>query len=47
MELLQKTRRPARDIAMECGFGGANYFYTCFKKKTGMTPQAYRDKSGI
>lgn len=43
-EQLQKTQRPARDIAMDCGFGGANYFYTCFKKKMGMTPQAYRDK---
>ena len=44
-EQLLKTQRPARDIAVECGFGGANYFYTSFKKKMGMTPQAYRDKN--
>ena len=44
-EQLLKTQRPARDIAVDCGFSGANYFYTSFKKKMGMTPQAYRDKN--
>lgn len=34
---------PAKEIAENCGFVSTNYFYTFFKKKTGVTPQAYRE----
>lgn len=43
MEQLEKTERPAKEIAENCGFVSTNYFYTFFKKKTGVTPQAYRE----
>lgn len=32
-------------IASLCGFSGANYFCKVFKKATGTTPAAYREKS--
>lgn len=43
LEQLEKTDRPAKEIAENCGFVSTNYFYTFFKKKMGVTPQAYRE----
>lgn len=43
LEQLEKTDRPAKEIAESCGFVSTNYFYTFFKKKMGVTPQAYRE----
>ncbi len=34
-------------IAHECGFPDPCYFYRYFRKKTGMTPAAYRERYGI
>ena len=47
MEQLEKTERPAKEIAENCGFVSTNYFYTFFKKKTGVTPQAYREMAAV
>lgn len=41
---LENTDRPAKEIAEECGFVSTNYFYTYFRKKIGVTPQAYREQ---
>lgn len=41
---LKNTDRPAKEIAEECGFASTNYFYTYFRKKIGVTPQAYREQ---
>lgn len=41
---IQNTQKPIKTIALECGFGEGNYFYTLFKKKMGMSPQVYREK---
>lgn len=41
---LENTDRPAKEIAEECGFASTNYFYTYFRKKIGVTPQAYREQ---
>lgn len=44
MQELSGTNRSAKEIAEEAGFVNSNYFYTYFKKKVGMTPQAYREQ---
>ena len=44
MMQIAQTDRPIKDIVLENGFGTSNYFYTYFKKKTGMTAQVYREK---
>lgn len=44
LEQLEKTERPAKAIAEECGFVSSNYFYTYFRKKIGVTPQMYREQ---
>lgn len=41
---LRETSRTAKVIAEQCGFISSNYFYTYFRKKTGVTPQTYREK---
>ncbi|HJA67187.1 MAG TPA: AraC family transcriptional regulator [Candidatus Mediterraneibacter cottocaccae] len=43
MSELRGTTRPAKEIAEQCGFISSNYFYTYFRKKTGLTPQTYRE----
>lgn len=44
MKELSETNRSAKEIAEDAGFVNSNYFYTYFKKKVGMTPQAYREQ---
>ena len=44
MRGLRETNRPAKEIAEQCGFISSNYFYTYFWKKTGLTPQTYRER---
>lgn len=41
-ELLAATQRTVADIALACGFGDVKFFYTVFKKHTGMLPGDYR-----
>ncbi len=41
-KMLIETNLSARDIGKEVGLNSGSYFYTAFKKYTGMTPDAYR-----
>ncbi len=41
-QLLLTTRLSITEIAEECGFSSANYYYFIFKKKQGLSPSAYR-----
>lgn len=41
-ELLANTRQTGREIASATGFNDARYFYTLFKKRTGLTAEQYR-----
>ncbi|MFD0961033.1 response regulator [Paenibacillus chungangensis] len=43
--LLKQTDIKIQDIASEVGFESAPYFTRLFRKKTGMTPQEYRESS--
>ncbi len=40
--LLLETRDSIDEISKACGFASANYFGLIFKKKTGLSPTAYR-----
>lgn len=40
--LLAGTNQTIDDIALQCGFNDAKYFYSTFKKLTGLTPRQYR-----
>ena len=40
--LLVSTSQTIDDIALQCGFNDAKYFYSIFKKLTGLTPRQYR-----
>ena len=42
MELLSATDKSIMEIAAAVGFGDTGYFSRCFKKRTGITPTAYR-----
>ena len=42
-ELLTNTSLSAKEIAYKIGFEDHEYFFTAFKKKTGMTPIQYRE----
>lgn len=44
-ELLQNTDTPLTEISDRLGFSTKNYFFTFFKKHTGMTPNDYRRKA--
>lgn len=43
MDLLEKTSDNIQNIAKAVGFDSSQYFATFFKKRTGMTPQEYRN----
>jgi AraC-like DNA-binding protein len=42
-ELLTHSDDPIKEIAYKMGFDNPEYFFTLFKKKTGMTPIKYRE----
>lgn len=46
-EMLKNSDVALADIAVLCGFGSQGYFNYVFKKKSGLTPKAYRDKKRI
>ena len=41
--LLEKVEIPLTDIALDCGFSDQSHFTRVFKRRTGMTPGAYRN----
>lgn len=43
--LLENTKRPIADIAIEAGFTDASYFTKTFRQAFGMTPKEWRNKS--
>lgn len=43
--ILRATATPISAVAQATGFTSSNYFSRWFRKKTGMTPQEYRDKT--
>ena len=43
--MLRDTNLSIHQISRENGFANTNYFFTVFKKKTGMTPDQYRKSS--
>lgn len=44
MEYLRTTDRKMYQIAKSVGYDNTKYFFRVFKKKTGMTPEQYREK---
>ena len=42
-EALTNTSLPVKEVAFEMGFDNYDYFFTAFRRITGMTPSAYRD----
>ncbi len=44
-EMLRKTEMTVKEIAEECGYSYSNYFIKVFSKKTGMTPQEWREET--
>ena len=44
IKLLLTTNDSITDIAYQCGFGSTSYFIEKFKKKSGVSPLAYRKK---
>jgi AraC-like DNA-binding protein len=44
-ELLVATSLPAADVARECGFENVPYFFTLFRKQTGLPPGAFRRRN--
>lgn len=45
LHLLMSTRLQVQAVAQQCGFQDPNYFVRLFKKRTGVTPSAYRKGS--
>ncbi|MEN6316602.1 MAG: AraC family transcriptional regulator [Clostridiaceae bacterium] len=45
LELLEESSMPVSDVAAKAGFYSKSYFYTIFKKITGITPSEYRQNS--
>ena len=43
-EMLSRTDMPALDIGKACGLGAPAHFSRLFKKMTGLTPLAYRQR---
>ncbi len=46
-KLLLETDRTVKKIALECGFENYSYFFTMFRKLTGMTPLEYREQNSL
>lgn len=46
-DLLEHTRLPITEIALNCGFEQSQYFATQFRRKVGFTPREWRIKRGI
>ncbi|HVZ80592.1 MAG TPA: AraC family transcriptional regulator [bacterium] len=44
--LLETTRLSIGQIAQDCGFQSASYFIQQFKRRSGQTPQAFRQQKG-
>lgn len=44
-ELLRTTDMTCAEVAYQCGYNDAHYFYTFFKRKTGLTPQRFRGQT--
>lgn len=44
-ELLRTTNMKCTEVAYQSGYNDAHYFSTFFKKKTGCTPQQFRERS--
>ena len=43
-ELLKISNQSVSAVAVKCGFSDYNYFASCFKKVTGISPSEYRKK---
>ena len=43
-QLLKNTALSPKVISTQVGYSNQYYFSACFKKKTGMTPSAYREQ---
>lgn len=43
--LLVSTSRPVEEIAADVGYENSSYFHQIFKRRYGMTPKQYRDKT--
>lgn len=43
-QMLATTNLPVKNIAMTLGYDDFSYFIRIFKKKTGLTPQQYRER---
>mgnify|MGYP003199577832 CR=1 FL=1 len=44
MELLKETNLRINEVALRVGYNDARYFSTLFKRKTGMSPNEFRNK---
>ena len=44
-EALTNSSLPVKQIAFEAGYENEDYFFTAFRRITGMTPLAYREKT--
>ena len=45
-EAITNTKKPIKQIAYEMGFENEDYFFTAFRRVTGMTPVEYREFTG-
>ncbi|MBQ2345766.1 MAG: helix-turn-helix domain-containing protein [Kiritimatiellae bacterium] len=43
--MLERTDRKVTEISRACGFSSAQYFNSAFRRQTGLTPSAWREKS--